>query len=75
MKSFYKRRGRVDPCFEREARMINYSHSNLIHYYDVQYDRVNPMNGKSENSSVIVMEYAPHGDFHDLLKKKNFGFD
>lgn len=73
-KTFLYNKKKPSLYFLNEIRFSNLSHPNVISpiYYeiDVKGTRENPF-----RSSTIFMEYAPNGDFFELLMSKRIKFD
>jgi len=57
------------PYFKNEARFSFLNHPNIIHIAHVEEEISVCSKGKNKQVSCILMEYAPHGDFFDLIKK------
>jgi len=57
----------INPYFEKEARFASFSHPNLIKVLFTENQKHILRENKKVDFSYIVMEFAPYGDFHDLI--------
>jgi len=67
MKVFPYVNNAVDPSFEKEARFAQLSHSNIIKVLFAENQKQIIKNNRELKFSYIVMEFAPFGDFYDLI--------
>jgi len=67
-KVFPPRQESVDPCFERECRVSQFSHPNIIRILETYSAELSSSAEEYSKSSSILMEYAPHGNFCSLLE-------
>lgn len=57
------------PYFKNEARFANLNHPNIIKIAYAEEETSVCSRGKDKAVSCILMEFAPHGDFFDFVKK------
>jgi len=57
------------PYFKNEARFATLGHPNVINIAYAEEETSVCSRGKDKQVSCILMEYAPHGDFFDFVKK------
>jgi len=58
-----------------ETRFSTLNHPNIIKINKQQERRYSILEGTLQQVSYFTMDYAPYGDFHDLLTLRNFHFD
>jgi len=63
------------PYFKNEARFSFLNHPHVINIAHVEEETCVNSKGKNKQVSCILMEYAPHGDFFDLIKKHKTNID
>jgi Protein kinase domain. len=67
--------GKVSKFFLNECHFIDLNHPNIITIYQTQKEKNSVSKGKQSKISYILMEYAPYGDFYDLIITKRIQFD
>jgi Serine/threonine protein kinase len=72
LKLFNYEDGKMSQSYLNEARFVSLSHPNVISYQQVQPLQKASYRGTLFNSSYILMELAPYGNFADLIKDVNF---
>lgn len=70
MKVFPYKEGRVNPCFITEARFANLNHQNVIKIIGYEPSQETVSDNKVVKVSYLISEFAPHGDFHDVVVVK-----
>jgi len=75
LKVFPYKKGKISRFFENEIRFSKLRHQNIISpiYYEPQ--KLVIMDMKETNISYTLMEFAPYGDFFDLIIIKKILFD
>jgi len=75
LKVFPYKKGKAVPNFLRESHISRLSHPNLVLIYHSQKFKNSMRNGVPFHISYILMEYAPYGDFCDIISSKRIPFD
>lgn len=75
LKVFSHKNGKVSSTFLNEVRFAGLNHKNVISIVHHEENKEFAIQGKSEPSSYIVMEFAPYGDFFQLLDTNQITFD
>jgi len=75
MKVFPFEHGKMSPYFVNEAAFSSFAHPNVVLVASTQNEKNSIRNGKPQKVSYILMEYAPYGDFFDLLSSRKHLFD
>lgn len=57
------------PYYKNEARFVSMNHQNIIKIAYAEDETSVCSRGKDKKVSCVLMEYAPHGDFFDFVKK------
>jgi serine/threonine protein kinase len=75
LKIFPYKKDEIIPEYKREARFMLLNHPNIIgvHFCEPRHEGV--FHGKKLNVSYVVMEYAPYGNFCELIQEKNVPYD
>jgi len=75
MKVFPFENGKISEYYINEAAFAGFTHPNVVSVAHTQNEKNSIRNGKPQKVSFIQMEYAPYGDFFDLLSTKKNIFD
>jgi len=67
--------GKVSQFYHNEATFSTFMHPNIIAIHQAVNEKNSLKNGKNQKISYLVMEYAPYGDFLQLLSNKKFPLD
>jgi serine/threonine protein kinase len=68
LKCFPLDHGKISSNFENELRFINLCHSNIINLLHSEINATVESEGKILPVAFILMEYAPYGDFNEILR-------
>jgi serine/threonine protein kinase len=75
MKVFPHIDGNIHPSFHREVRSSSLSHPNILSVEEAHGNKKMMIDNKLTDVSTVMMEWAPHGDFLTLLKRKKLSDD
>ena len=67
MKVFPYKDGKVNSCFLTEARFAKLDHQNVIKTIGFEKSQDTMSNDKLVKISYLITEFAPHGDFHEVV--------
>ena len=70
MKVFPYKDGKVSSCFLTEARFSKLNHQNVIKTIGYEQNQETMSNDKVVKISYLITEFAPNGDFHDVVVMK-----
>jgi len=71
MKGFSYENGQINPLFMRESRLLSLRHPNILEILDTQ-PRQRITSDRETISSYAIMEFAPYGNFSDLVWNSEF---
>mmetsp|Transcript_39544 Transcript_39544/g.35333 ORF Transcript_39544/g.35333 Transcript_39544/m.35333 type:complete len:215 (+) Transcript_39544:122-766(+) len=75
MKEFPFQEGKASPYFEREIMFEGVEHPNVIQILGSEAQKkIQHAGHKKSYSSLMFLEYAPYGDFFDVLSQKKVKF-
>jgi len=66
---------KISKFYLNEVHFADLHHPNIIKIQECQQFKNSISHGKQSKISYILMEYAPYGDFHDLVATKGVRFD
>lgn len=78
MKLFPNNEDSLNKNFQNEVRFASLDHIHIIRQYEYKEDSTRGSESEYENfssASYIVLEYAPYGDFHNLLREGRVSLD
>lgn len=75
LKVFPHKNGKSSSTFLNEIRFAGLNHKNVISIVHYEENKEFSIQAKAEASSYIVMEFAPYGDFFQLLDTNQISFD
>lgn len=75
LKAFPAKNGRPSDLYLKEASFSNLKHENIVNMVHTENLAETPKLGLSGQCSFILMEYAPFGDFADIILEHKFPLD
>lgn len=75
VKLFPYHEGKVNRCYTQETLFANLKHPNIASVLHCQHEREMLFDDCCEKVSYIIMEFAPYGDFCDLVISKKIQID
>mmetsp|Transcript_26755 Transcript_26755/g.23695 ORF Transcript_26755/g.23695 Transcript_26755/m.23695 type:complete len:181 (-) Transcript_26755:724-1266(-) len=75
LKLFPFKNDKISDYYRTEIKFKQLKHQNVIQVYDTNREMDMILNGKKFVASYVLMEYAPHKDFFNLLMKRKIKLD
>jgi len=75
MKVFPQKDGKINELYKNEKKFMKYKHEHVINIIDSKDDYFIMIDGVPVKCSYVLMEYAPHKDFLNMLLEREITLD